>query len=683
MAPRSPPRKIHWRVPTVIIVAFIAGLAFALGHHAFYDSLDGQPVDGHLFGQQINLAVGQAFAFLVRASLVISVGASYWQVFWGTVLHGSLVISQVDALAGMLGSILDLLNFKASTSRPVLVALALLSWMVPLASILPPATLSVHNTTRTESKSLRVPVPHFDVMSMAVMNSFGLNYDPPVADGPYDGQLWSWSEYLRPSRQLLRLVASTAYQGAVPDHYTTFPNSTYTLGFPAPAMRCEVIPEDLLLDFNDAMNCSLILDESIDVPKAKCENLVTYLSWVPIYANLIPFKSGSLVNGTMPLESRHSTFNFDYRYIGGLTGAPASLHLASKSQRLPYDFNNWDHLNCSIYNASYSVDVTSDSNSRGVLSKPKVRALNSVPFNITSSKRPTMAPIVANESAAFAYLALMESFNRLVVGTIFGSWFATSSGTKYYREEELTVQNEAFTQTLLPFTTELLPFLGDFYYPDGQVVDDPPNVKQWTRVDTFDGNIISYPKEAFSSSTFNHSLASVLEELFRNMTLSLLSAEAFVEPSAEDIKVAYKITQNTYAYDSRNLFVSYGMAVSFALIAGIAGCASILSNGASYSNRFSTVLRTTRGQELEELVVHNDRTGVDPLPEHLEKSRIDLRRGQVESQHDVDTWRPENVSEQTSMIGISRSDGQVSASSEQEVESIDHVPTSVQRFNTL
>jgi hypothetical protein len=125
------------------------------------------------------------------------------------------------------------------------------------------------------------------------------------------------------------------------------------------------------------------------------------------------------------------------------------------------------------------------------------------------------------------------------------------------------------------------------------------------------------------------------------------------------------------------------MAVSFALIAGIAGCASILSNGASYSNRFSTVLRTTRGQELEELVVHNDRTGVDPLPEHLEKSRIDLRRGQVESQHDVDTWRPENVSEQTSMIGISRSDGQVSASSEQEVESIDHVPTSVQRFNTL
>jgi hypothetical protein len=61
--------------------------------------------------------------------------------------------------------------------------------------------------------------------------------------------------------------------------------------------------------------------------------------------------------------------------------------------------------------------------------------------------------------------------------------------------------------------------------------------------------------------------------------------------------------------------------------------------------------------------VHNDRTGVDPLPKHLEKSRIDLRRGQVESERDGDAWRPENVSEQTSMIGILPSGGQVSASS--------------------
>lgn len=146
--------------------------------------------------------------------------------------------------------------------------------------------------------------------------------------------------------------------------------------------------------------------------------------------------------------------------------------------------------------------------------------------------------------------------------------------------------------------------------------------------------------------------------------MSLFSSPSFVEESAEGIEVMYHVTHDTYAYHSRNLLLSYGLAVGFALVAGVAGCVSIYYNGASYSNRFSTVLRTTRGQELEELAVHNDRTGFDPIPKHLEKSRTDLRRGQLEPERDSDTWRPENVSEQTSMISMLRSDGQVSAFSE-------------------
>jgi hypothetical protein len=674
MAPRAL-RKIHWRVPTVIILAFVAGLAFALGHHAFYDSLDGQAVDDHLFGQQINLAVGQVFAFLVRASLVICIGASYWQVFWGTVLHGTVAISQIDALAGMLGSILDLLNLKASTTWPVLVALALLSWMVPLASILPPATLSVQSITTTESAYPRVPMPQFDEVSMAILltNTLAPGMNP---DGTYEGDAVSISNYQRPARQLSKLLAATAYQGAVPDHDTTFANSTYTLKFPAPAMSCQFIQQDLLKHFNDAMNCTFMLVEGDNAPEVECENLVTYLSWVPGRVlgddypigdeHLVPFVANSLTNGFLPTELRGWSSQYDHLYIGGLTGGPTSVFVATRSQRLPYDNNSWDLLNCSMYNASYSVNITSDSNRRGVLSKPQISALNSVPFDISASMRIINTPLLANESSAFGYLALMECFNRLIVGTIFGSKYSRVRNTSYYIEEHLTVQNEAYKQTLLPFTTELLPFLGVPYdlVSTGDIIQDPPDVNQWTIVETIDGNLtVSYPNEAFLSSTFNRSLGLVLEELFHNMTLSLFSAKAFLEDSPESIKVEYKITQNTYAYDSRNLLISYGLAVGFALVASIVGCASIYFNGASYSNRFSTVLRTTRGHELEELVVHNDRTGVDPLPKHLEKSRIDLRRGQVESERDGDAWRPENVSEQTSMIGILPSGGQVSASS--------------------
>jgi hypothetical protein len=669
MAPRTPLRKIHWRVPAIIILAFVAGLAFALGHHAFYGSLDGQPVDRHFFDQQINLAVGQAFAFVVRASLVISVGASYWQVFWGTMLHGTLAISQVDALAGMLGSILDLLNLKASTTRPILVALALLSWMVPLTSILPPATLSVHSTTRTEHEQLRLPIPQFDGMSMAILYTIGTSSN--------DGNMTVIADYKRPTRQLTRLVTVTAYRGAVPDHHTAFPNSTYTLHFQGPALRCEAVPEDLLHNFNEAMNCSFMPDKIDDGPKIACKNVANYLSWVPgielgdgnigsAVESSVPFKPNSMTDGNLPLEFRKFSKR-DPRYIGGFRGEAASVYLATRSQRLPYDFANWDLLSCSMYNASYSVNVTSDSNSRGIFSKPEIRTLNSVPFVSELTRATNLLENLSFEKASanptFAYLALMESLNRLIVGTMLGDdYFAKKFNTSYFHAEDITVQNQGFQQTLLSFTAELLPYQARL--DSNWTV---PDTRQWTKVDTLEDPFVpytvSYPKEAFLSPTFNRSLASVVEELFHNLTLSLFSAETFISDSPEVVQVTRYFTQNTYAYDSRNLLISYGLAVSFALLAGIAGCTSIYSNGASYSNRFSTVLRTTRGQELEELVLHNDRTGFDPLPKHLEKARIDLRRGQVESERDIDVWRPENISEQTSMISILRSDGQAGVSS--------------------
>lgn len=216
-------RAVHWRTPTVIISTFIAGLVFAISHHLFYNHLDGQPVgNDHLFNQQINLAVGQAFAFLVRASLVIAVGASYWQVFWVTVLQDTFTLSQIDALAGILGSTLDLLNFRASRSRPVLVALALLSWMIPLASILPPATLSVQSTTRGFSTYAHVPIPRFSDATM--VNTLLVTIPFTTENKPN----YTYStRYQNPTRQLARLVTSSAYGGAVPDHQTQHSNSTY------------------------------------------------------------------------------------------------------------------------------------------------------------------------------------------------------------------------------------------------------------------------------------------------------------------------------------------------------------------------------------------------------------------------------------------------------------------------
>lgn len=84
------PINMHWTIPTKIILAFLAGVAIALGHHLFYQQLDGQiaPTGEYVFGrsqlskQQFNIAVGTAFAFLVKSSLTLAITCSWIQLFW-------------------------------------------------------------------------------------------------------------------------------------------------------------------------------------------------------------------------------------------------------------------------------------------------------------------------------------------------------------------------------------------------------------------------------------------------------------------------------------------------------------------------------------------------------------------------------------------------------------------------
>jgi hypothetical protein len=668
MLSRRLTRAVHWQAPTVIILAFIAGLAFAISHHVFYLNLDGQPVDNHLFDQQTNLAAGHTFAFLVRACLCVAIGISYWQVFWGMLLRDTFAISHVDALAGSLGSILDMVNFGAMMNRPALVVLALLSWLIPLASILPPATLSVQTTMATEFAYLHMPVPRFVYTMASTYDQFNAPGVVMLPDGSTTemGAGTQVTYYTRPTRHLSRLVTSTAFRGALPFQQTFHPNSTYNLTFTAPSMQCQSAAIDILEDFNKATNCTFAARKSPESRPTECDNLITYISWVPNATSLVPFDEDSMLNGYLPLEPAVVDPGFyDSRYVGGYQYGPASIFVASRTRGQSYDIDNWDLFNCSMYNASYMATIKSDGDSRGFPSVTDVQRLNSVPFEYTTSQRDlignvTNLPPTAEDSATLGYIALMNCIGRLLVGTIFGASGSIVSNYSYYDEKKLATQNEGLTQTLLPFSAELLPFQGRIAYGEGTDASDL-NDAQWTLFANVseppNQYIVSYPAEAFQATTFNRSLGRVIEELFQNMTLSLFSDPGFLEPAAENITVQYERMQNTYTYNSRNLLFSYGLALGFALIAVVAGCVSIWYNGASYSNRFSTILRATRGQNIEELVALNDRAGADPLPKYLAKARIRMgyeelsQRGDGESQIEL-RQKSDMVGEQTAMMGL-------------------------------
>ena len=55
---------------------------------------------------------------------------------------------------------------------------------------------------------------------------------------------------------------------------------------------------------------------------------------------------------------------------------------------------------------------------------------------------------------------------------------------------------------------------------------------------------------------------------------------------------------NIYAYNPKNLYVAYGIALLFALFANILGTLAYLSNGVTHNNSFSSIVRATRNPEL-------------------------------------------------------------------------------------
>jgi hypothetical protein len=626
---------MHWQAPTTIILAYTASLAFAIGHHVFYKSLDQLSVDETLFDQQINIAIGTAFAFLFRANLVLATCTAYWQVFWATALRNTLTISSMDALAGVLGSLLDFASIRTFFRNPGLAVLALLAWIVPFASLLPPATLSVLPAATTNNTYIPVPVPYFADVSMAAFT-----YSLVAGDkfsglpGGLESTMVDW--YTKPTQQLSRLAATTAFRGAIPDHQTLHPNSTYELQFDAPALQCQPSSVDIMWDFNRAAGCNFTQTHAS--PGKPCKQLVPYVSWVPDRLSLVPFGNGTVSSGLLPLDAVLDTpsigTKYSESYLGYYEDGPSSLFVATRSDSRPHD-PSWNVLNCSLFNASYTVHESSDSNSRSQSRLSEVRLLNSVPFHKQASHAMSK-PRSTLDSIIFSYIALMDSFNRLLVGSMVTTRTGPTALTHYWNGPDIKSQNPNVMNTLLAFSNELVRFQSRVKTDGNDLLPDDP---LWTLVEESDDwALISLPNEALESPSYNQSLASAIEELFHNMTLALFSDARFLQDSEQPVNITISYTRNVYSYSSRNLLISYGVALSLTLLASLAGCLAIFFNRASYTNKFSTIMRTTAG--FEYLVHENDRTGADPLPKHLAKSRIHIghREGaadDIRSSHEV------------------------------------------------
>lgn len=565
-------KVVHWAAPTTLVASFAAGVAFAVGHHCFYNYLGGRRVD-ESSTQQYNISIGTAFSLLVRAALVVAITTTYWQIFMHR-LRRNLPFATIDSLASLLGAPYELLNSQTLKASPLLVTLAILTWLIPVAVVFTPGTLTVESTSETTPQPGRYATLNWTHTESFASLSLGKS-DTGLRkrnQGLAAGTIMRWEG---PSIQLGRSSVRMAYASELPVFPALAQNTSYSVSFHGPAVQCgDARIAETLQRFTDAVG--------------GCENSTTWLT------------------NCLPVENK-DTSNSSYYYIAGVTGSPtrvanssmpisldetlgfddASMASILMAHRDSTDSDAWTVLNCSLYNASYNVlfDFMGERQIVRVTEKnilgPVRRAVRPEDYYGIDG------PLTLSSNEVKSYFAAMQTLGTVLVGAL---WHVPQSSLQ---PESDKAKETHILHTALAFSKEILPLYDR--YNSGSLQSD----------------LASRP-----------ALASAIEELFQNMTLSMFSIPSLFSVDTYQTEINTREYFNIYRYNWPRLALAYGIAIVLTLLAVVLGVYMFSHTGMSFSNKFSTTIRISRGEDLGLLIGSQDRRGEDPLPKHIAKAKV-------------------------------------------------------------
>ncbi|KAL2818104.1 hypothetical protein BJX63DRAFT_84054 [Aspergillus granulosus] len=357
---------IHWRMPTAMIVCFVIGVGLAIGHHFYYYSLDGTRV-GDQSRQEWALRIGTGLAFLMKTFLTTAVGIACVQHFWWILRLKPIRLSTLDSMFDIRGSIFNFFDLHIWLRGPNVAILGLISWLIPIVTVITPSTLSVQNANGTTIVEQPIPAMDFDRSKYITMSEGG-------ADGP--------------TGSLTRVVMGSTIQGSILQVPAPATNASYTLDFIGPYILCQNASEYVNRTVNEFL-----------WDKSRLRN------------NYIAFTtSGNLTDDLDYLLYNNLTQKW-YWHDVNTTDYAGKLVLAAYDQ-VPLR----SVVECAMYNASYTVNF-SWLNGEQSIEIANRQVLNRVlPYTELS---PHPAP--ANEGEMLAYTSIMSALNNIMVGMCF-SW---------------------------------------------------------------------------------------------------------------------------------------------------------------------------------------------------------------------------------------------------------------------
>lgn len=692
-------RQIHWLTPVSMVGALLLGGLFALGHDLFYANLAGTAVAADSFDlagaevsrQQLNLAAGTTLAFLFKSSVVSAVSIAYFQAVWH-VVKGSkrdIDISNMDVLLSALGNAISLVSFSTWLKGPLLLLIAVIAWLVPIVSIITPATLSVGFASPPDA-SLQVPHVAFTGLSLLRMmpRNPGRDMSPapcrdrnnPNRPTECDNDLTNYL-YNGPSDAVSKVVVATAAEGNIITVDAPAPNSSWSLEFLAPALRCDEVTG----------NTRRRIEESItDFTDRYCEQAPGYVAWTPLNNepdSLLPYalvensKSGKMTEfvyngftifdrqGRKAWEAVDKGQNERNDLVLFMAIVPAALKLgsrpddrfacemASKSRsegqevlsKALFD-STASVLRCDLRNSTYEAHFNVTNGNQQVNLKVKeieektLDVITGVWGSNPDSNNTSCTPLNMDSECTFdpsilrhlSYQALMDAFTDMLIGSL----------TLRRRQEDDSLVfhgNTSVQSTVLTATPELqilsnLTLLSKDL-PILQKVE--PDEREWVYKGLWNG-----PGEQRTTP-----LKEALEELFQNVTISLMSSP-LLQPNKhsafkpQNTTVTFSTMHPVYIYARSRLWLAYGLGIACStLIVGI-GMVVIYMNGASFSNTFSTLLRLSRGASLSSEIEKVDLDGRDPLPEYIKDVKVKFSKGSVQTDEyipmsEADEWETE------------------------------------------
>jgi hypothetical protein len=360
--------------------------------------------------------------------------------------------------------------------------------------VFPPASLTVELSplplVATSDKPMSVP--DFNKNEFAQLPSNGNNGA-------------TWTMFGGPRYKVSQIANAVASQGEILKFPAPSPNSSYELNFMAPALQCATvqgtIQETLLANVSQALNCTLQAKHGED--KDACDQLQMYLSWAPSDGDEVePVDLGNTIGAIQ--ESTNDTASS--LFIGWQPTIDNS--------------QQWNFINCSLYNASYHVIVNYTGGVQTLNVSTKVT--NSVGYfpNLSQTGSATtngIDPITGEPGYMlstlnqFGYQAVMDSFGQILAGQISVDMY-NAVGRTAFNTTATSVMTTSLTNTVE--LNNLAQIVELCYGGRAYAVCNSKATNSLL-------NITSAPAGMLS-------LTQAAEQLFENITLSLLSNSDFL-----------------------------------------------------------------------------------------------------------------------------------------------------------